>query len=602
MVIVGARFWLIGNYGSDLPYWDQWDAEGAYLYKPLHDGTLSFLDWFAPHNEHRVFFTRIISYILQVTNGQWDARVQMVVNSSFYALVACGIFLLFAKGRGYVFGLFWSVVLAAIFSCPFGWENTLAGFQSQFYLLTAFSLAVIWLLINASAWSWRWVSGVILGFCTLFTMASGLLAPLAVLLFVCLSLARERQNWMEVLLRVWPTVVACFLILVAGFLLLTKVEGHAELKAHGPVAFLNALSSCLSWPWIQQGLWGIICWLPALLLVVSYLLRRVPDGKEERFLITATAWVVLQAAATAYSRAIVIQSSRYSDIFSFGIVFNLLCASVLFRNRIRSVKGVIWLSLILASLAVNALGMYRIGFNGELAKRKAMYEVEKFRTSGYVATNDFGFLTPVQAETDIPYPVPEKLANLLRDPALDPILPVSVRKALIVTGQPGESEKMAGDYNLEAISPYPWEKLWPFPASELRSGNFHYVVKKTQGLPFLHLFVAGDAHKIRFIDSNNRQHGLSVLSGTGEQWQEAYVYCPGTECRIETSGTAERILFSEPKEMGALSLAALLITSNSRIFLLPGLFGFFCLIILCLLKRRREPHAETQGKLDLQTN
>ena len=427
LVIVGARFWLIGNYGSDLPYWDQWDAEGAYLYKPLHDGTLSFLDWFAPHNEHRVLFTRIVSYVLQVTNGQWDARVQMVVNSSFYALVACCVYWVFAKGRGYVFGLFCSVVLAGIFSCPFGWENTLAGFQSQFYLLTAFSLIVIWLMINASAWSWRWVAGVFLGFSTLFTMASGLLAPLAVLLFVCVAFVRERHNGMGVLSRVWPTVAACLLILVAGFLLMTKVERHAPLKAQGTVAFLNALTSCLSWPWIHQGLWGMVCWLPAILLVARYLLRRVPDGKEERFLITAAVWVVLQAAATAYSRAIVIQSSRYSDIFSFGIVFNFLCALVLLRTRIRSVQGVIWMSLIMVSLVVNAMGMYRLGFNGELTKRKTMYEVEKFRTSGYVATNDFAFLTPVRAETDIPYPVPEKLANLLRDPALEPILPVSVR-------------------------------------------------------------------------------------------------------------------------------------------------------------------------------
>jgi len=56
LVIVGARFWLIDVYGSDLPYWDQWDAEGTGLFKRSYDGVLTYRDWFAAHNEHHEFF------------------------------------------------------------------------------------------------------------------------------------------------------------------------------------------------------------------------------------------------------------------------------------------------------------------------------------------------------------------------------------------------------------------------------------------------------------------------------------------------------------------------------------------------------------------
>ncbi len=603
LVIVGARFWLIGKYGSDLPFWDQWDAEGAGLYKPAYDGNLSFRDWFAPHNEHRIFFTRLVSFGLKTLNCQWDARVQMVVNATFYTSVACGLFIIFAKGRSYLFGLFFSVMLAAVFSCPFGWENTLAGFQSQFYFLTAFSLTSIWLMINKPFWSWGWVTGVLLGFCSLFSMASGLLAPLAVLCFVCLELTREWRSWREQLRYVWPLVTASLLIMGIGAMLVTKVDGHSGYMATGAGHFISALFSCLAWPQMEIRWWAIACWFPAVLLVGRFLLSRVPFGKEERFLVTVSVWMFLQAAAMAYSRSTIIASSRYSDLFSLGVIVNILSLIYLFRNRSGTVQRSSLIALCVVLLAVNGRGMYRLGFNGASEARKSIYDVEKYRTAGFIATGDFRFLVPERRKTEIPYPDSNRLAGFLNDPALAPILPVSVRKPI------SRNENLISpvflpfeDFKLEILSPYPWEKIWPLSASGELTSTVHYSATKTTKLPFLRLFVLGDVRKIYVTDSKNRKHGLSVLSGAGSNWQEVYVYCPGTECRIDTSGTTERILFSEPKEMGALSLAAALITSSPSIFLYSGLFVFFCLIMLCLLKRQREPHAETEGTLDLQTN
>ena len=588
LIIAGSRFLFIGNYGSDLPFWDQWDAEGEGLYKRAYDGVLTFQNWFAPHNEHRIFFTRLVSYILLVLNGQWDARLQMLVNSSFYALVGSALFMLFAKERGYLFGMFWLTVLAAVFSCPFGWENTIAGFQSQFYLLTAFSLAAIWLLINKSAWSFAWMMGVFFGFCALFSMASGILAPVAVLAFMGIALARERQNWRGVLRCSWPTIGFCLLIIVAGAFLMTTVEAHAVYKAEGIVAFCNALFYCLAWPWPQQLWWAIVSWLPSMLLIGSYLLRRLMDGKVERFLITITLFLVLQAAATAYSRSTIVWASRYCDMFSLDIIFNILCACVLLRNRLRSIQGVLWLSLLVVYLAVNGLGMYELGFKIDVYKRKILYDIEKYRTSGFVASGDSLFFAGMRRKEELPYPEQDKLARLLRDPALEPILPVSVRKSLAVKLVSVSPVYLSSDvYTVGDISPYPWEKLWSIPSSGQHFGSESYAVTKTKGLPFLHFFVSGDAGQLTVVDSQNVKHSTFVVHGP-DGWQEAYAYCPGVECRFDAGTTDKRVVFSEPKEMGTFSLAALLLTRCAHYIKYAGFLLFFSLSILSVLKFLKE--------------
>ena len=105
LVSTGARWWLIGRFGTDLPYLDQWDAEARFLYKPYFEDSLAPGAWFAAHNEHRIFFSRLLGLGLLLVNGQWDARLQMVVNAALYATVAGALFVLLSRGRSERFAL-----------------------------------------------------------------------------------------------------------------------------------------------------------------------------------------------------------------------------------------------------------------------------------------------------------------------------------------------------------------------------------------------------------------------------------------------------------------------------------------------------------------
>src|SRR5690348_12953448 len=59
LVTLGAKLWLIHRSGTSLPFWDQWNGQGISVFLPCLQHRLSFANLLAPHNEHRIFFTRL---------------------------------------------------------------------------------------------------------------------------------------------------------------------------------------------------------------------------------------------------------------------------------------------------------------------------------------------------------------------------------------------------------------------------------------------------------------------------------------------------------------------------------------------------------------
>src|ERR1700748_2717758 len=88
LIVIGARFWMVSHYGTSLPINDQWGGEGFYLLKPWYEGRLTFAALLAPHNEHRVFFSRLLTLTLTAGNGQWDCMLQMVFDAIFCGAIA----------------------------------------------------------------------------------------------------------------------------------------------------------------------------------------------------------------------------------------------------------------------------------------------------------------------------------------------------------------------------------------------------------------------------------------------------------------------------------------------------------------------------------
>ena len=178
------------------------------VYFPYFEGKLSLADLFAAHNEHRIFFTRIYGLGLLLLNGQWDGQLQMVINAIIHCATLAGLGWLMSRWlekRYWI--LLWLPLILAL-ALPLGWENSLAGFQSQFYFLLVFSLLTLWLLGLHKPNSARWWCGAVAAVMSLFTLASGFLAAAAVfalvLFRVCKSDRRKAGNRREP--RRWPSV------------------------------------------------------------------------------------------------------------------------------------------------------------------------------------------------------------------------------------------------------------------------------------------------------------------------------------------------------------------------------------------------------------
>jgi len=68
---------LIFRNGVDVPVLDEWD-DTAPLFEKVADGSLGFGDFYAQHNEHRIFFPRLIFVALgRLTH--WDIRAELWV-------------------------------------------------------------------------------------------------------------------------------------------------------------------------------------------------------------------------------------------------------------------------------------------------------------------------------------------------------------------------------------------------------------------------------------------------------------------------------------------------------------------------------------------
>ena len=327
LIIVGARLWLVSLYGSPVPFMDQWDGEGATLFKPWLEGTLRIGDLFQPHNEHRIVLSRLLALGLLALNGQWDAQLEMVVNALLCGAMAVFLAVALVKLLSPDLRTLIVLVVGLWSALPYGHENTLWAFESSFYFLLFFSLLAIWGLALHPSFSWPWWSGVAGLVLACLSMASGFFAALALLGLSAVKLMTKRRlNRDSVIL-----IVLCCAVVAIAFYFRTIVPGHAAIRANSFSVWTNFFGSCLAWPFCTTSATCLIMYLPVGLLVVRYFKKRPNDlnetwRRQAEAVLAVSAWVILQAAAMAYFRGgntLPHPVSRYMDILALGALTNL---------------------------------------------------------------------------------------------------------------------------------------------------------------------------------------------------------------------------------------------------------------------------------------
>ncbi|MCD1636962.1 hypothetical protein K7H91_24755 [Martelella mediterranea] len=194
-----AAFGMLRNY-TPVPFWDMWPGI-VYFYSEIHGGVYSA--FWEQHMSHRLVFSNILFYLDQQFFG------------GINIFLFCVDFLLMALIPVW----FWSVMrLAPRFSwrnpMDFGilmlicvisfswiqWRNIIWAYQSQMYATILLPATSFLLLYHAGASTTApkqsnrlFMSAIVLGFCSAFTMMNGILAlPLMVVLSLVWRLSTKR--------------------------------------------------------------------------------------------------------------------------------------------------------------------------------------------------------------------------------------------------------------------------------------------------------------------------------------------------------------------------------------------------------------------------
>ena len=418
LLVFGAKLVVIGRYGSDLPFWDQWAKEGELLYAPWFEHGEWWHNLFLAHNEHRIAPTLALNFSLVLAGGQWDARAQCVANAVLDSAVAAALFVWARRRLGAAGSAAAYTVITLLFGLPLAWDNVVGGFQSQYYFLVGFSLLAIHGLTAHRAFSARWCWGMAAGLAACVSMGSGLLfAVPAIGACALLAVRKARPD-----LRPRSTLAACAAVAALAWMLRPRAPWHETIHAQSAGEFLRYVVHCMAWP-IPQWPWlALVLWAPWV-VAAARLLRRARPDDDTLFAVAGGFWALLQLAAVAYSRGAGggLPANRYGSIMIVGLVFNFISLALLIRGNPRKpwlAFGLLWLAAASATPVVSATAMLR----HDLPERAQLYRAGEQNVREYVKTGDMKHLNGQQ----IPFPDAAWLARMLDRPSLRKLLPASV--------------------------------------------------------------------------------------------------------------------------------------------------------------------------------
>lgn len=420
--VLGAKLVVVAELGSAMPFLDQWDAEAANLYAPYLHGTLTFSDLFASHNEHRIVLTRLLALAELELAGEWNPRLQMIVNAVIHtALVtwlAALLMPLVRRDRRMLLACF----VALVFALPIAYENTLWGFQSQLYLMLLFGLAAIVAFVGARALSVRWFAGLAAAVLGYLSYSAGAVAVLAAAVVVGVQLATKAR-------RRSPAEYGALAVLAAVFVAMILWVQPSQTEAPGPLAVVLGFL-LIAGPSIV----GVLFVQVPVFWFAGRAVAARPALTDRVWPVVGIAgWVVAQLALIAYGRGTVM-AVRYFDVLLISYPVALVAVLALYDRaqstrfrRFAAPATIAWVFAVVAALsALGILGSLRQAIDWDRARDQQIANV-----SAYLATGDLGRLRmhgDGGAFTfDVPYPDAGRLAGVLGDAEVRSILPHEFR-------------------------------------------------------------------------------------------------------------------------------------------------------------------------------
>jgi hypothetical protein len=562
LFVLGARWGYVDRFGTDLPWWDQWDAEGRYLLAPWYEQGSFFSGLFRAHNEHRVVLTKLVNFSLTLANGCWDQRLQIVINALLPASIAAALLWWsqrFCPRR--VRPLVW-LLLAVAWGLPLAWPNVLSAFHSQQFFLIGLSFcAIAWL--PAPPGTRRWWFGAVCAVLALGSMASGFFAVIVASALVGWRLIRRETDWRSAR----PTLMVAAAVILIAVGTRATVEYHEGLKAHNWCDFGLTFWHGLQWPWPHWSPLAVVLWAPWAWLAIALLRsRRGSLDADGVLLLGLGGWVLLQLLATAYARGAggPEPAPRYMDTLVFGAIVNALALGWLATRtgaqpRILGTLAAAWL----AAFTWGTAHYTRLGWR-ELHLARDGYRAAETNVRAYMLTNDARYLE----NKDIPYPSSEAFIGFMGHSALRALLPAIVRPPMEMTPVSTTGFRLVKPGHVttalpHTMPPLPGEPYWSSwnDGKSSRTGEWISVpLDSTSRELVFRIAGAGPDAALEIRDAATLETLTRLEPPTGHEgsWQTVRVRTPSGSFLIAAIDHSDSgwLAFTAPVEVPSLSVSA----------------------------------------------
>ena len=367
------------------PFWDH--LQIVVFLQKLHDGSLSWADLIAPHNELRPLVYRVV-YLLNALLTRWDVRSEYtILYITLYSTFLVHLF--FLKRTAPTTGTAWlaAAPISIVFFSPVGHNNFWWSFMFQLDVANLLMLvAIVMVAVRPASWAWH-LAATLCGWLAAYTLTNGIFLFIAMVIVTQLAQRDARK----------PSLFSAFWLLNLIVLLVLYLPG-IPVSNHRPsighlivfvLAYLGTPLRGLIWyPYHHQFDVPLNVWWPALIGVILIALSLASLWRARKslalgepaaialFLFTIVAGI--SAVATAWGRAEFDEfgvadanSSRYS-IFAayllFGLIYFYACSASTAGIRAAATRSspLLLMSVVAAGLIVAGTSYIRAVrvFNG----------------------------------------------------------------------------------------------------------------------------------------------------------------------------------------------------------------------------------------------
>jgi hypothetical protein len=206
-------FLVVTVFGVNIPHWDEWELV-AFLDGVLEHG-IQFKEFFAPHNEHRIFFPRIVflvSALLSHFNVKLNMYLSWTLMSAMYTcyLVYLKDMIVCETSSDKLKRLFFGLMIGFCCFNIVQHENITWGFQTAFMMVASFSVCCFY-------YFYRWYTekkfcyiliSMTAGFIASFSSIHGLFVfPVIVGVLFLLLLSGEKIHSKYIFLVIWTVLI-----------------------------------------------------------------------------------------------------------------------------------------------------------------------------------------------------------------------------------------------------------------------------------------------------------------------------------------------------------------------------------------------------------